>query len=215
MPSNGSVALVRRERLEQARLYLALGLSVETERIVREALAGGVDVVQLREKAAADEQIVLAGRRLRALCEAHDALFVLNDRPDLAVVCGADGVHVGQEDVPVAEARAVVGPELLIGLSTHSREQLEAASGADYVSAGPVWETPTKEGRMAVGLELVRFAAELAHVPFFAIGGIDETNVAEVVAAGATRIAVVRAIRDATDPEAAARMLRAALAGGL
>jgi thiamine-phosphate pyrophosphorylase len=210
---NGSFALVRRERLEQARLYLVLDLTSATERIVRAALAGGADVVQLREKEAPDAEILLAANRLQALCHAHDALFVLNDRPDLALASGADGVHVGQDDMAVAEARAIVGADGLVGLSTHSREQLEAAAGvgADYVSVGPVWETPTKEGRPAVGLELVGHAARHAPMPFFAIGGIDGDNVLEVVAAGATRVAVVRAIRDAEDPEAVARSLRGAL----
>jgi thiamine-phosphate pyrophosphorylase len=202
---------VRRERLAASRLYFVLDLGPRTDEIVSAALAGGADIVQLREKSAPDEEIVEAGRRLRGLCHDQGALFVLNDRPDLAVACDADGVHVGQEDTLVAEARAVVGADRLIGLSTHSREQLSASAGADYISVGPVWATPTKEGRPAVGLELVSFAAGNAAVPFFAIGGIDERNVAEVVAAGARRIAVVRAIRDAADPESVARTLRSAL----
>jgi thiamine-phosphate pyrophosphorylase len=206
--SNGSFVAVRRERLAQARLYLVLELNPDTERTVAAAL-GAVDVVQLREKSAPDDEIVAAGRRLRALCVAHEALFVLNDRPDLAVECDADGVHVGQEDMPIAEARAVIGPDRLLGLSTHSREQIDQAQGADYISVGPVWETPTKEGRPAVGLDLVRYAADSASVPFFAIGGIDAGNTPEVLAAGATRIAVVRAIADAADPGGAARALRA------
>jgi thiamine-phosphate pyrophosphorylase len=202
---------VRREQLAASRLYFVLDLAPRTEEIVGAALAGGVDLVQLREKSAPDAVIVEAGRRLRALCHARGALFLLNDRPDLAVECDADGVHVGQEDMAVEDARAVVGADRLIGLSTHSREQLEGAAGVDYVSVGPVWATPTKEGRPAVGLELVSFAAENARVPFFAIGGIDEDNVAEVVAAGADRLAVVRAIRNAADPTSVARALRSAL----
>lgn len=211
MRCNGSFAPVRRERLAEARLYLVLDLRAETERIVRAALAGGTDVVQLRDKEAPDAEIVPAAGRLRALCHSHGALFVLNDRPDLAAACDADGVHIGQDDAGVDAARAAVGPERLVGLSTHSRAQLEAAVGVDYASVGPVWETPTKEGRAAVGLELLRFASEHARVPFFAIGGIDQTNIGEVVGAGATRVAVVRAIRDAANPEGAARRLRAAL----
>ena len=202
---------MRRERLATASLYLVLDLRAETEGTVRAALEGGVDIVQLRDKEAPDEELVLAGLRLGALCREHEALFVLNDRPDLTVACNADGVHVGQEDVSVEAARADVGADRLVGLSTHSREQLESARDVDYVSVGPVWETPTKEGRPAVGLELVRFAAETAPMPFFAIGGIDDSNVAQVVAAGARRVAVVRAIRDAEDPAAAARALRAEL----
>jgi thiamine-phosphate pyrophosphorylase len=204
---------VRREALAAARLYLVVDLVPSVEAIVGAALRGGVDIVQLRDKEAADAEIVDVGSRLGALCRAAGALFLVNDRPDLAVACDADGVHVGQDDVAVEEARRRVGPDRLIGLSTHSREQLEAAatSGADYVSVGPVWATPTKQGRPAVGLEFVHFAAKHAALPFFAIGGIDESNVGEVVAAGAGRIAAVRAIRDAPDPEAAARGLRSAL----
>ena len=183
------------------------------------ALRGGVDMVQLRDKRADDEQILRAAARFRALCAEHGALFWLNDRPDLALQAGADGVHVGQDDMPVAEVRSVVGPDLLIGLSTHSPAQLEAglASEADELSVGPVWETPTKPGRPAAGLDYVRFAAAHAgDAPWFAIGGIDRDNVRQVVAAGASRIVVVRAIAEAGDPRAAATELRAALgeAGG-
>lgn len=197
--------------LAGARLYFVTD-ALPAERL-EAALAGGVDVVQLRLKEAADEEIVAAGRVFREACDRHGALFVLNDRPDLVEACGADGVHVGQEDVPPAEARAVVGPERIVGLSTHSEQQLAAAMGepVDYVAVGPVFETPTKPGRPAVGLELVRTAAATARLPWFAIGGIDVENAADVVAAGAERVAVVRAIRDAEDPAAAARALRALL----
>jgi thiamine-phosphate pyrophosphorylase len=177
------------------------------DRVVAGALEGGVDVVQLRMKDAPDEAIVAAGKRFRRLTRAVGALFVVNDRPDLAVRCEADGVHVGQDDLPVAEVRAAA-PGLLVGLSTHSPEQIRAAADVDYIGVGPVYATPTKEGRVPVGLELVREAARVATVPWFAIGGIDETNAADVVAGGATRIAVVRAIRDAPDPRAAAARLR-------
>ncbi len=195
-------------RIEDARLYLVVGARPD---VVAAALRGGVDVVQLRMKDAADGEVVAAGRELRRLCDAHGALLVVNDRPDLALGCSADGVHVGQEDVSVAEARRVVGPERIVGLSTHSPEQIAVASGADYIGVGPVFETPTKPGRPAVGLELVRDAARSARMPWFAIGGIDAANVGDVLAAGATRIAVVRAIADAPDPEAAARELASRL----
>ena len=197
--------------LARARLYFVTG-ALPAERL-EAALAGGVDVVQLRLKEAADEEIVEAGHMFREACDRYGALFVLNDRPDLVEACGADGVHVGQEDVSPAEARAVVGRARTVGLSTHSEEQLAAAMGeaVDYVAAGPVYETPTKPGRPAVGLELVRTAAATARVPWFAIGGIHVQNAGDVVAAGAERIAVVRAIRDAEDPEVAARALRALL----
>ena len=199
------------ERLGAARLYLVL--EGRAANVVPPALAGGVDVVQLRDKDAPDAAIVAAGRELRDLCRAHGALFVVNDRPDLALACDADGVHLGQDDPPVEDVRSRVGDRLAIGLSTHSREQIAAAeaSSADYFAVGPVHETPTKPGRPAVGLELVSHAASVASKPWFAIGGIDPGNAADVVAAGARRLVVVRAIRDAEDPEAAARALRAAL----
>jgi thiamine-phosphate pyrophosphorylase len=178
------------------------------------ALRGGVDMVQLRDKEADDDAIVRAAARFRSICAEHGALLWLNDRPDLALAAAVDGVHVGQRDMPVAEVREQVGDALLIGLSTHSPEQFDAAlrTEADQLSVGPVWETPTKEGRPAAGLSYVRYAA--AHGgdrPWFAIGGITRENVGEVVAAGGRRIVVVRAIRDAADPEAAAAALRAAL----
>ncbi len=193
-----------------ARLYLVLD-GRDPEPVLTAALDNGVDLVQLRDKELGDDELVEAAPIFRRAADEHGALFVLNDRPDLVAACRADGVHVGQEDTPVAEARRIVGPGKLIGLSTHSPEQIAAAEGVDYISVGPVWETPTKPGRPAVGLELVGEAARVARVPFFAIGGIDETNIGAVVAAGATRIAVVRAIRDAADPGAAARALRSAL----
>ena len=195
-------------RLEDARLYLVVDARPA---VVAAALRGGVDVVQLRLKEARDEEVVAAGRELRRLCAAHGALLIVNDRPDLALACGADGVHVGQEDVSVAEARRVVGEDRIVGLSTHSPEQIAAAGSADYIGVGPVFETPTKPGRPAAGLELVREAARSAPAPWFAIGGIDAANVGEVVEAGAERIAVVRAIADAGDPEGAARELRGRL----
>lgn len=173
-------------------------------------------MLQLRDKGADDDSLVAAARVFRRACDEHDALFWLNDRPDLVEACGADGVHVGQDDMPAAAAREVVGPHVLVGLSTHSPEQVDAALAepvADQLSVGPVWETPTKEGRPAAGLEYVRYAASVARShPWFAIGGIDIDNVREVMAAGASRIVVVRAIRDADDPRTAAATLRAALA---
>lgn len=205
---------VRAGRLRHASLYLIL--EAAAAHVVPAALEGGVDVVQLRDKSAPDGEIVAAGRHLAALCRDRGALFFVNDRPDLALECGADGVHVGQDDAGVEAVRALAGERLLVGVSTHAPEQVAAAeaSGADYFAVGPVYETPTKPGRPAVGLELVRHAAERASKPWFAIGGIDAGNAAEVVAAGATRLAVVRAIRDATDPRAAAAELRAAIAAG-
>jgi len=175
--------------------------------LIEQAVRGGVDIVQVREKELADGELLV---RLQAAREATRRLgvpLVVNDRPDLAVLCEADFVHVGQDDLPVAAARRF---GLGVGLSTHAPDEIERAE-ADYIGVGPVYATPTKAGRPPVGLQLVRYAAEHARQPWFAIGGIDETNVADVVAAGARRIAVVRAICDAPDPERAARALRAAL----
>ena len=211
----------RLRRLEVARLYFVcegLPAGRDPTPLLEAALRGGADIIQLREKSprCAEEVISLADPFRRAAAR-HHALFILNDLPELVEACGADGVHVGQEDVPVAEARALAGPEALVGLSTHSPDQVDAAfasGGADrpdQISVGPVWETPTKEGRPATGLDLLRHAAASATLPWFAIGGIETGNVGEVASAGAERIVVVRAIRDARDPEAAARGLRGAL----
>jgi thiamine-phosphate pyrophosphorylase len=203
-----------RERLRRARLYLVLDAAAE--RMLPAALRGGADMVQLRDKRLDDDSLLEAAARLGGICREHGVLFWLNDRPDLALAAGADGVHVGQDDASPGEVREQVGDRLLIGVSTHSAEQFDAALGseADQLSVGPVWETPTKPGRPATGLDYVRYAA--AHGgerPWFAIGGIDEGNVAEVVEAGARSVVVVRAIRDAADPEGAARRLREALPG--
>jgi thiamine-phosphate pyrophosphorylase len=200
------------ERLETARLYFVVEADA-SDALLDAVLESGADILQLRDKQAGDDVLLVAAERFRQACDRHDALFILNDRPDLAIACGADGVHVGQDDLPVADVRRVLGPDLVVGLSTHSPEQFDdgLASEADYLSAGPVWETPTKPGRPAAGLDLVRHAAAVATKPFFAIGGIDQANAGEVMAAGASRIVVVRAIRDAADPGAAAAALRAAV----
>jgi len=166
-------------------------------------------VFQLREKKLPDEDVLAAAAIARELCAEAGALFIVNDRPDLAVDADADGVHVGQDDMGVDAARAVVGRERLVGLSTHSPAQIAAAGDADLIGVGPIYATPTKLWRPAVGLELIAHANEHAKQPFFAIGGIDEARAAEVAAAGAGRIAAVRAIAGSRDPEAAARALRA------
>ena len=206
---------LRRERLRTARLYFVCDArphGEDPEPLLRAALDGGVDIVQLREKELDRRAIERSGATFRRLCDTYSALFIVNDEPGLAASCRADGVHLGQDDVSVSEAREALGPDSLIGLSTHSREQIDAPGGADYVSVGPVWETPTKEGRPAVGLELVSYAAAHTKLPFYAIGGIDTSNAGEVVEAGAKRIAVVRAIHDAEDPAAVAASLRRAFA---
>jgi thiamine-phosphate pyrophosphorylase len=197
-------------RLHDARLYYICG--IDRLSTVEPALRGGVDIFQLREKHAGDDELLRAAQTARRLCDDHGALFVVNDRPDIAVAAGADGVHLGQDDMAVEDARAIVGPDSLIGRSTHTPEQIDGAAGADYIGVGPVHATPTKLGRPAVGVDLVRYAAAHAPMPFFAIGGLDATTLPEAVRAGATRAAVVRAISEAADPQAAARALRAALA---
>jgi thiamine-phosphate pyrophosphorylase len=198
--------------LAGARLYFVVEAGA-SDRLLDAALSGGCDLLQLRDHDASDDELLTAGERFREACDAHGALFVVNDRPELALQLGADGVHVGQDDLPVDAVRRLVGPDVIIGLSTHSPEQFDdgSASDADYLSVGPVWETPTKAGRPAAGLEYVRYAAAHASKPWFAIGGIDEGNIAEVVAAGATRAVVVRAIRDADDPRAVASALKSHL----
>jgi thiamine-phosphate pyrophosphorylase len=201
----------RHARLNAARLYLVC--DSQPEEFLHAVLEGGVDIVQLRCKRTSDDQVLEAAARFARVCAEHGALLIVNDRPELAVAAGADGVHVGQHDVPVARAREIVGPDHLVGLSTHSAAQIEAADGVDYIGVGPVHPTPTKPGRPAVGLELVRYAAEHARVPFFAIGGIDRANAAAVRAAGGERIAVVRALTQADEPRSAAQALRGDLVG--
>lgn len=201
------------------RLYLVVtprpGWSRETilDRTER-ALGGGVEVLQLRAKDWEARPILELGERMLALAQGYGVPFFLNDRPDLAALLGADGVHLGQGDLTPEEARRFF--QGLIGRSTHAPEQALKAldEGADYLSVGPVWETPTKPGRKAAGLGYVRFAAEhLGEKPWFAIGGINLTNLDRVLEAGARRVVVVRAILDAEDPEGAAKAFRERLYG--
>jgi thiamine-phosphate pyrophosphorylase len=202
-------AMTRRERLARACLYL-IGDSVTLERVLDDALAGGVDVVQLRDKERSRSKLRDDALTLGARCREAGALFIVNDDPLFAAEVEADGVHLGQDDVSLGTARAVIGQERLVGLSTHSEAQIGQAQGVDYIGVGPVWATPTKPGYAPVGLDLVRYAAAHARVPFFAIGGINASNAASVFAAGARRIAVVRAIGEATEPLAVASALREA-----
>ena len=202
-----------RERIGAARLYLVC--DARPVEWLRSALRGGVDVVQLRDRSLDDGGVVAAARAFRAAADEAGALFVLNDRPDLVVACEADGVHVGQEDATPAQARVAVGPERIVGRSTHAPAQADAAAkdpDVDYLAVGPVHATPTKPGRLPAGLDYVSYAARTVDKPWFAIGGLDAVNAHEVVERGATRIVVVRAITEAEDPEAAARELRDGLA---
>jgi thiamine-phosphate pyrophosphorylase len=193
--------------LADRKLYLVTPVRSDLTEFLAAAIRGGVDVVQIRERGVPDGKLLELLSRARAFAATLGVPFGVNDRPDLAVLAGADFVHLGQDDIPVEAARSFGLP---VGLSTHAPEEIDAAR-ADYIGVGPVYATPTKEGRPPVGLELVRYAAANARAPWFAIGGIDPSNVADVVAAGARRIAVVRAIGEADDPEHAAGELRAAL----
>jgi len=205
----------RRERLRSARLYFisdARPGGRPLAEVLEPALAGGADLFQLRDKTATDDELLAACAIARDLCAAAGALFIVNDRPDIAAQAGADGVHVGQDDASVAQARDVVGSDVLVGLSTHSPEQIDAVPAeADMIGVGPIYATPTKAGVVPVGLELLDYAAAHARVPFFAIGGLDVETTPQALAHGATRIAVVRAIADAPDPAAAARTLQGLL----
>ena len=207
------------KRLDAARLYLVCagtdsgGDAGGLPDLLREAVAGGVEIFQLREKELPDDELAAVANASRALCERLGTLFIVNDRPSVAVEVGADGVHVGQQDMAVETVREIVGEKMLVGLSTHTPEEIDAVDPAlvDYIGVGPVHATPTKEGRPAVGTELVRYAAVHSPVPFFAIGGIDARNIGEVLEAGADRVCVLRAVAAAEDPRAAARELRGRL----
>jgi thiamine-phosphate pyrophosphorylase len=198
-----------RERIGSRRLYLVC--DARPRGFLAAALRGGVEIVQLRDKGLGDDALLAAAREFRAAADAAGALFILNDRPDLVAACDADGVHIGQDDGSVADARALVGPDRIVGRSTHAPApgaEADADADVDYLAVGPVHATPTKPGRPAAGLEYVAWAAENVHKPWFAIGGLNAGNVDAVTARGARRIVVVRAIADAADPAAAARALR-------
>lgn len=170
------------------------------------ALEGGVDIVQLREKNMSAKKIVELGAKVKQLCLQYGTTFIVNDRIDVAAILEADGIHLGQDDLDVASARQILGDKCIVGISTHKPEQALKAveDGADYIGVGPVFATPTKEGKIPVGLEYVKWASENIEIPFFAIGGIDEENIDEVLKAGAKRVAVVRAIINAKSPQKAA-----------
>src|SRR3954467_3704692 len=203
-----------RERVAATRLYLVC--DARPRAFLDAALRGGADLIQLRDKSLGDAGLVETAKTFRAAADAHGALFILNDRPHLVEACAADGVHVGQDDAPPAAARALVGPDRIVGRSTHAPPQADAADAdpdVDYLAVGPVHATPTKPGRPAAGLDYVAYAAAHVRKPWFAIGGLHEGNVGEVAERGATRVVVVRAITGAADPGVAARGLRTALEG--
>ena len=206
-----------RERLNFS-LYAITGENYHPGRgmleVMEAAIVGGADIVQLRAKDAPKEEVLAKARALRELTLRHGVPFIVNDYPEIAHAAGADGVHIGQEDLSVAEARALLGPNAIVGVSTHSIEQARAAerSGADYIGVGPVYPTGTKPGRQAVTLSYVREVAVEIRIPWVAIGGIDLQNVDGVLAAGAPSICAVSAIVGSTDPETAARAFRAKIA---
>jgi len=170
------------------------------------SLKGGVQILQLREKTACAKEFLELAKKVKNLCAIYDTLFIINDRVDIAKIVAADGVHLGQDDIDICYAREIIGKDAIIGLSTHSIEQGMASltSGADYIGVGPVFETPTKPGRKSVGLDYVTWASQNVNIPWFAIGGIDLGNVSEVINAGASRVAVVRAIINDKKPAEAA-----------
>jgi thiamine-phosphate pyrophosphorylase len=205
-----------RRRLADARLYLCTPTRPDLAEFADAALAGGVDIVQLRDKGLEAKQEIAALEVLAEACARHGALLAVNDRADVALAVDADVLHLGQDDLPVPDARRVVGDDVVIGRSTHDVAQARAAAvepGVDYFCTGPCWPTPTKPGRPAPGLDLVRATAGTTDRPWFAIGGIDRARLPEVLAAGADRVVVVRAVTEAADPRAAAAWLKLQLRG--
>lgn len=196
------LAYQRYQLLNNAYLYLVTSPSERMFSIVEAALQGGLKLVQYRDKETEDETRLQNAEKLCQLCHRYDALFIVNDRVDLAIATDADGVHLGQKDIPISLARQLLGPQRIIGRSTTNAEEMRRAidEGADYVGVGPVYETPTKVGKAPAGLEYVRHAVKNCPIPWFAIGGIDMNNFEDVMSVGAERVAVVRAIMQAEQP---------------
>jgi thiamine-phosphate pyrophosphorylase len=207
--------------LSGRRLYLCTADRPDLEAFVGACIDGGVDVVQLREKMLEARPLLRRAEAVAAACAATGVPFILNDRPDLALACGADGVHVGQDDTPPGVARRILGPDAIIGFSTHAPAEWDGAADeeVDYLSAGPVSATPTKPGRPGTGLSYVEYAARSGEPrPWFVTGGVTPETVPALAAAGARRFVVVRYLTESADPAAAARRLRAAIeeaAGGV
>ena len=199
--------------LDGRRLYLCTPDRPDLASFLAACIGGGVDLVQLREKRLEARALIERARLARRVCHDLGVPLVLNDRPDLALEVGADGVHVGQDDAPPALARRLLGPDALVGLSTHAPAELDAAADepVDYLSAGPVSPTPTKPGRPGTGLEYVTYASRHAGLPWFVTGGVTPETVPELASAGARRFVVVRWLTEAADPGAAARDLRDAV----
>ncbi|MGB3296282.1 MAG: thiamine phosphate synthase [Phormidesmis sp.] len=199
----------RHQQLMEARTYLVTSPVPDLLDVVESALKGGIAIVQYREKTADDEERLHIARQMKALCHRYGTLFIVNDRVDIAVAAEADGVHLGQHDLPIDVARAILGPDKIVGRSTTSPEELQRSLGekADYIGVGPVHETPTKPGKAAAGNDYVRYAAQHATMPWFVIGGLNAENIGPTLAAGATRVAVVRALMQADNPAEVARSL--------
>jgi len=206
----------RYQKLLQSRLYLVTAPAENLFAVVEAALKGGLTLVQYRDKELDDGVRFSTAQKLCQLCHQYDALFIVNDRIDIALAINADGVHLGQQDLPVTLARQLLGPQRLIGCSTTNATEMQRAitAGADYIGVGPVYETPTKAGKAAAGLEYIHYAAEHSPLPWFAIGGIDTSNLGEVLAAGGKRVAIVRAIMQAEDPRLVTQHFLAQLKAG-
>jgi thiamine-phosphate pyrophosphorylase len=199
--------------LRTRRLYLCTADRPDIGSFVRACVEGGVDIVQLRDKELEARDILRRAGQLREICTELGVPFIVNDRPDLALASQADGVHVGQDDAPAAVARRILGPEAIVGLSTHSRSELDAAvvQPVDYLSAGPVVPTPTKPGRPGTGTSYLQMAAATSPVPVFVTGGVTPATVPGLVAAGARHFVAVRWLTESPDARAAARQLRDAI----
>ena len=215
---------LRKERLQDFRLYAVTAVTRGEEDLLakaEQAFEGGVDILQLRSKELNDSELYRLGLKLAELSRAKEKLFIVNDRVDLALAVGADGVHLGQDDLPMDVARKMADAQgqsdFIVGRSTHSLEQAQKAEAdaTDYIGVGPVYETPSKPGRKSVGLELVEAVTPIIKIPYVAIGGIDHSNVSEVLESGATRVAVIRAIFSAKDVEKAASDLKQKIVGGV
>jgi thiamine-phosphate pyrophosphorylase len=196
------LAYKRHQQLLRSHLYLVTSGVEQLFNVVEAALQGGLSIVQYREKTTDDSIKLNYAHKLRQMCRHYNALFIMNDRVDLALAVDADGVHLGQQDIPIGLARQLLGPQKIIGRSTTNPDEMQKAiqEGADYIGVGPVHETPTKAGKAAAGLSYIRHAAENCPIPWFAIGGIDMNNLTEVLKAGAERVAVVRAVMEAQQP---------------
>ncbi|MBK1987543.1 thiamine phosphate synthase [Sphaerospermopsis aphanizomenoides BCCUSP55] len=203
----------RHQLLGRSRLYLVTSPVEDLFATVEAALKGGLTLVQYREKTADDLIRLERAKQLCQLCHDYGALFIINDRVDLALAVNADGVHLGQQDIPIAVARQLLGSQRIIGRSTTNPQEMQGAitEGADYIGVGPVYETPTKAGKAAAGLEYVSYAVKNCPIPWFAIGGIDASNINDVIDAGGQRVAVVRSLMQAEQPTLVAQYFIAQL----